>query len=145
MENLKDYQLNKKILCIDLKSFYASVECVLRGLDPFTTPLVVADKSIGEYAIVLAVTPYLKQMGVSSRCRVKDLPKDIDIIFARPQMAKYMEYSTKVVDIYLDFVSEEDLYVYSVDEAFLDLTHYLSYYKMSAYEIALKILNEIYH
>jgi DNA polymerase V len=145
MENLKDYQLNKKILCIDLKSFYASVECVLRGLDPFTTPLVVADKSIGEYAIVLAVTPYLKQMGVSSRCRVKDLPKDIDIIFARPQMAKYMEYSTKVVDIYLDFVSEEDLYVYSVDEAFLDLTHYLSYYKMSAYEIAIKILNEIYH
>ena len=104
MENLKDYQLNKKILCIDLKSFYASVECVLRGLDPFTTPLVVADKSIGEYAIVLAVTPYLKQMGVSSRCR-QDLPKDIDIIFARTNGK--IQVFNKVVDIYLDFVSEK--------------------------------------
>src|SRR5690554_7843212 len=74
METLKDYQLNKNILCIDLKSFYASVECVLRGLDPFKTPLVVADKSRGAGSIILAVSPYLKSFGIPSRCRIFELP-----------------------------------------------------------------------
>jgi len=145
MENLKQYQLNKNILCIDLKSFYASVECVLRGLDPFKTPLVVADRERSNGSIVLAVTPFLKDRGVPSRCRVYELPQDDDIIFARPQMAKYLEYSAKVIGVYLDFISEDDLYVYSIDEAFLDLTGYLDYYKKTDVEIAEDILNEIYN
>ena len=127
-----------------MKSFYASVECVLRNLDPFTTPLVVADKSRGDGAVVLAVTPYLKKLGVASRCRISDLPKHIDIIYARPQMQTYIEYSTKVIGIYLDYVAKEDLYVYSIDEAFLDVTSYLKLYQMTDLEIAQKILSDIY-
>ena len=103
METLKDYQLNKNILCIDLKSFYASVECVLRGLDPFKTPLVVGDESRGGGSIVLAVSPYLKSLGVPSRCRIFELPKDLDIIYAKPQMQTYLEYSAKVIGVYLDY------------------------------------------
>src|SRR5690554_606834 len=106
MEDLKIYQLNKTILCIDLKSFYASVECVLRGLDPFKTPLVVADKARGDGSIVLAVSPYLKSLGAPSRCRIFELPKDIEIIYAQPQMQEYLQYSAKVIGIYLDFISE---------------------------------------
>lgn len=143
MEDLKTYQLNKSILCIDLKSFYASVECVLRGLDPFKTPLVVADPSRGGGSIVLAVSPYLKTLGVPSRLRVYELPKDIDIICARPQMQTYLEYSAKVIGIYLDFISDDDLYVYSIDEAFLDVTHYLAYYKKTELELAETILNKV--
>lgn len=145
MNDFKKYQLNRNILCIDLKAFYASVECVLRGLDPFKTPLVVADAKRGDGSIVLAVTPYLKSLGVSSRCRVFDLPKDIDIIYARPQMQTYLEYTTKIVEIYLEFISEEDLYIYSVDEAFLDVTNYLKLYNMTDYELAKTILNKIYN
>ena len=144
MNDFKKYQLNRNILCIDLKAFYASVECVLRGLDPFKTPLVVADAKRGDGSIVLAVTPYLKSLGVKSRCRVFDLPKDIDIIYARPQMQTYLEYTTKIVEIYLEFISEDDLYIYSVDEAFLDVTNYLKLYNMTDYELARTILNKIY-
>lgn len=144
MEDLEQYRLNDSILCIDLKSFYASVECILRGLDPFKTPLVVADKQRGDGTIVLAVSPYLKTLGVPSRLRVRDLPKNIDIIFAKPSMQKYLEYSTQVIGIYLDYISEEDLYIYSIDEAFLDLTKYLKLYKKNAEEIANKILDDIY-
>jgi DNA polymerase V len=143
MEDLKIYQLNKTILCIDLKSFYASVECVLRGLDPFKTPLVVADKSRGGGSIVLAVSPYLKSLGVPSRCRIFELPEDLNIIYAKPQMQTYLEYSASVIGVYLDFISEADLYVYSIDEAFLDLTSYLAYYKKTDIELAEEILNTI--
>ena len=143
METLKDYQLNKNILCIDLKSFYASVECVLRGLDPFKTPLVVADKSRGGGSIILAVSPYLKSLGIPSRCRIFELPKNLDIIYAKPQMKTYLEYSAKVVGVYLDYISEEDLYVYSIDEAFLDITNYLKYYKKTDVALAADILNDI--
>src|SRR5690554_5282677 len=143
MEDLKVYQLNRNILCIDLKSFYASVECVLRGLDPFKTPLVVADKSRGGGSIVLAVTPYLKSLGIPSRCRIHELPENLNIIFAKPQMQTYLEYSASVIGVYLDFISEDDLYVYSIDEAFLDLTSYLAYYKKTDIELAEKILNTI--
>jgi len=83
-----------KVLCIDLRSFYASVECILRGLDPQETNLVVADVSRGEGSIVLAVTPKLKKLGVKSRCRIFELPKEIDIIFAKPRMKKYIEFSS---------------------------------------------------
>ncbi|NLB84512.1 MAG: Y-family DNA polymerase [Acholeplasmataceae bacterium] len=143
METFKQYQIHKKILCIDLKSFYASVECAIRGLDPFTTPLVVADQMRGDGSIVLAVTPYLKQLGIPSRCRIFELPKDLNIIFAKPRLKTYLEYSVKVVEVYLEYVSEEDLYIYSVDEAFLDVTKYLKLYQLNSYQLAKEILNRI--
>lgn len=141
---MEEYKLHKNILCIDLKSFYASVECAISGLDPFKTPLVVADKERGGGSIVLAVTPYLKQLGVPNRLRVYELPKNIDIIYRKPRMERYLEYSTKIIEIYLQFISEDDLYVYSVDEVFLDFTEYLDYYKKSDYELAKMIMAEVY-
>ncbi len=141
---MEEYKLHKNILCIDLKSFYASVECAISGLDPFKTPLVVADKERGGGSIVLAVSPYLKQFGVPNRCRIYELPKTIDIIYRKPKMERYLEYSTKIVEIYLRFVSEDDIYVYSVDEVFIDFTEYLKYYKMTDYEFAKKILKTVY-
>lgn len=140
---MEQYRLHKTIICIDLKSFYASVECVLRGLNPFTTPLVVADKSRSNGSVVLAVTPYLKRRGVKSRCRVYELPNDPRIIFAKPRMKKYLEFSTRVIEIYLKYVSYEDMHIYSVDEVFLDLTSYLSFYKKTDVEIAEMILKDI--
>lgn len=133
-----------KILCIDLKSFYASVECVLRGLDPYNTDLVVADESRGPGSVVLAVTPHLKKQGVKSRCRIFELPKDIEIIYAKPRMKRYIEFSSKVYEVYLKYVSKEDIHIYSIDEAFLDLTSYLNYYHQPAYDIAKNIINDIY-
>ncbi len=141
---MEEYRLHKNILCIDLKSFYASVECAISGLDPFKTPLVVADKERGGGSIVLAVTPYLKKFGVPNRCRIYELPKTIDIIYRKPKMEKYLEYSTRIVEIYLQFVSEDDVYVYSVDEVFIDLTEYLKYYNTTDYEFAKRILKTIY-
>ena len=140
---MEQYQIHKNIICIDLKSFYASVECVLRGLNPFTTPLVVADKSRSNGSIVLAVTPYLKRRGVKSRCRVFELPNDPSIIFAKPRMKKYLEFSTRIIEIYLNYVSYEDMHIYSVDEVFLDLTSYLSFYKKTDVEMAKIILKDI--
>lgn len=140
---MEEYRLHRNIICIDLKSFYASVECALLGYDPFETPLVVADKSRGGGSIVLAVSPYLKKFGVPGRCRIYELPKNIDIIYQKPRMEKYLEFSTKIIEIYLRYVSEEDLYVYSVDEAFLDLTEYLKYYQMTDFDMAKTILATI--
>jgi DNA polymerase V len=141
---MEEYKLHKNILCIDLKSFYASVECAISGLDPFKTPLVVADKERDGGSIVLAVTPYLKQLGVPNRCRIYELPKNVSIIYRKPRMERYLEYSTKIIEIYLQFISEDDLYVYSVDEVFLDFTEYLNYYKKTDYEIAKMVMAEIY-
>lgn len=140
---MEEYRLHRNILCIDLKSFYASVECALRGLNPFTTPLVVADKSRSNGSVVLAVTPYLKRRGVKSRCRVFELPEDPRIIFAKPRMSKYLEVSTQILEIYLKYVSFEDIHVYSVDEVFLDLTTYLNYYQKTDEEMAAIILEDI--
>jgi len=140
---IDEYRLHRNILCIDLKSFYASVECALRGLNPFTTPLVVADKSRSTGSIVLAVTPYLKRRGVKSRCRVFELPEDPRIIFAKPRMNKYLEVSTRIIEIYLKYVSFEDIHIYSVDEVFLDLTTYLKYYRKTDEEMAAIILRDI--
>ena len=141
---MKEYQTYKEIICIDLKSFYASVECSFLNLDPFKTPLVVADKSRGGGSVVLAVSPFLKNLGVPSRCRIYELPKNINIIFRRPQMKKYMIVAKKIIEIYLNYISEEDLHIYSIDEAFLDLTPYLSLYKKNTKEIAQDILRSIY-
>jgi len=141
---MEQYKLYRHILCIDLKSFYASVECAVSNLDPFTTPLVVADVSRGNGSIVLAVSPYLKKMGMPSRCRIHEIPPNLNIIFRMPRMELYLEYSAKIIEIYLRFISEEDLYIYSVDEAFLDITEYMSYYKKTDLEMAKMILDAIY-
>ncbi|MDX9690967.1 MAG: Y-family DNA polymerase [Acholeplasmataceae bacterium] len=141
---MDQYKLFRNILCIDLKSFYASVECAVLGLDPFTTPLVVADKSRGDGSIVLAISPYLKSLGLPSRFRIHELPPHIPVIFQKPRMSLYLEYSAKVIGVYLKFISEDDLYIYSVDEAFLDVTSYLNYYQKTDLELAKMILDEIY-
>lgn len=141
---MEEYRLHRQILCIDLKSFYASVECAELGLDPFKTPLVVADVSRGKGSIVLAVSPYLRSKGMPSRCRIYEIPEGLPIRFQKPRMELYLEYSAKVVETYLEFVSEHDLYIYSIDEAFLDVTEYLNYYQLNALELAKKILDTIY-
>lgn len=116
-------------LCIDLKSFYASVECADRGLDPFTTNLVVADPERSENTICLAITPAMKAHGIRNRCRMREIPANMDCIIARPRMHRYLEVSTQIVRLYLQFVSPEDLHVYSVDECFIDATPYLALYR----------------
>lgn len=130
-------------ICIDLKSFYASVECVERGLDPMTTNLVVADPERSEKTICLAITPSMKALGIKNRCRIFEIPKNIKYIIAPPRMQKYIDYSAEIYAIYLRYVSKEDIHIYSVDEAFLDLTDYLSTYHMSAKEMALMLMSEI--
>ena len=116
---------NKFYICIDLKTFYASVECVERGLDPFTTNLVVADPSRGKGAICLAISPALKVLGVKNRCRLFEIPDGVEYITAMPRMKLYMEYSTKIYSIYLRYISKEDIHPYSIDEMFLEI--YLKY------------------
>lgn len=125
----------KTYCCIDLKSFYASVECVDRGLDPYKACLVVADPERGEKTICLAVSPAFKALGVPGRCRVFELPKGVEYIMAKPRMRLYMEISAKIVSIYLRFISPDDLHVYSIDECFIDLTPYIGLYRKSAKEI----------
>lgn len=130
-------------LCIDLKSFYASVECVERGLDPLSTNLVVADPERSDKTICLAVSPSMKKLGVSNRCRVFEIPKHIKYIMATPRMKKYIEYSAEIYGIYLRYISKDDIHVYSVDEAFLDVTQYLKLYNMNAKELGIKIMQDI--
>lgn len=133
----------RQYVCIDLKSFYASVECVERGLDPMTTNLVVADAERTEKTICLAVSPSMKARGIPGRCRVFEIPKDIRYIMATPRMQRYIDYSVKIYDIYLRYISKEDIHVYSIDEVFMDVTDYLSLYRMNARELAAKIMKDI--
>ena len=133
----------KVIAVIDLKAFYSYVECIDRGLDAWKTPLVVADKERGKNTIVLSVSPYLKAKGVPSRLRIRDLPKGYDYVYAVPRMSRYIEKSTEVVKIMTDFVAHDDIHVYSIDEAFMDLTSYINYYHMTAEKIVLMIINAI--
>ncbi|MGI6713938.1 MAG: damage repair protein [Bacilli bacterium] len=130
-------------LAIDLKSFYAAVECVLRGLDPFATPLAVCDESRGKGSIVLAVSPYLRSLGVPARLRKFELPPLKDLILATPQMATYLTYSAHFNRILLEFVGEDDLHIYSIDESFINIGPYLKLYKKTPDEIALEILQRI--
>ena len=163
--------------CIDLKSFYASVECVERGLDPLNTNLVVADKERTEKTICLAVTPSLKEYGLSGRSRlfeviakVKEINKErkdkidnnfrgksylkselekdknlsLTYIIAKPRMALYLKYSTTIFGIYLKFISSEDIFAYSIDEVFCDITNYLNLYKVSPEELITKMIQEVY-
>ncbi|NYV28441.1 DNA repair protein [Streptobacillus felis] len=134
---------NKVYACIDFKSFYASVECAERDLDPFTTSLVVADETRGNGAVTLAITPYLKSKGIKNRCRIFEIPRDISYIKAMPRMKLYMEYSADIYAIYLRYISPEDIYIYSIDECFIDLTPYLKLYNMKAKDIVIMIKDAI--
>lgn len=137
--------MKKSYIAIDLKSFYASVECVERGLDPLKARLVVADESRTDKTICLAVSPALKAMGVPGRARLYEVKqKAKDFIVAMPRMAFYISYSTRIYNIYLRHIAAEDIHVYSIDEVFIDATPYLKNYKMSAKGLAQKIMQEVY-
>lgn len=130
-------------MCIDLKSFYASVECVERGLDPLTTNLVVADPERTEKTICLAISPSMKALGIKNRCRVFEIPGDIHYLMAPPRMQLYIDYSAEIYGIYLKYIAKEDIHVYSIDEAFLDVTNYLHMYQMGAKELGQTIMDDI--
>ena len=130
-------------VCIDLKSFYASVECVDRGLDPLTANLVVADPDRTEKTICLAITPSMKALGLSSRCRVFEIPEGVRYVKARPRMQRYMEVSADIYSIYLRYVSPEDIHAYSIDECFIDATPYLALYRMGAKEFAVMLMDAV--
>ena len=170
--------MKKIYMCIDLKSFYASVECIERGLDPLNTNLVVADESRTEKTVCLAITPSLKQYGLGGRARLfevmqkvkninyerrkknnykkfnsksyldselkKDKTLELDFIIAPPQMKKYMKYSTNIYSIYLKYLAPEDIFVYSIDEVFCDITNYLNMYQMTPKELVSKIIKDVY-
>lgn len=170
--------MKKTYMCIDLKSFYASVECVERGLDPLDTNLVVADSSRTDKTICLAVSPSLKSYGLSGRCRLfeakqkvrevnyqrrknnnykrfigksyidselkKDRSLELDFIIAPPRMKKYMKYSTDIYNVYLKYIAPEDIFVYSIDEVFCDISAYLNTYKMSPKELVSMIIRDVY-
>lgn len=141
-------------LAIDLKSFYASVECVERGLNPLTTNLVVADESRTEKTICLAVTPTLKAYGLSGRSRLFEVVqkarevkrktgRPLSYITAKPRMALYMEYSARIYGIYLSYFSADDIHVYSIDEVFIDATSYLPLYRTDAHSLARTVIKDI--
>ncbi|HHX78302.1 MAG TPA: DNA repair protein [Acholeplasmataceae bacterium] len=134
---------SKTYICIDFKTFFASVECVERGLDPFKTNLVVADPSRGNGAICLAVSPRMKEIGVKNRCRIYEIPNNIKYITALPRMKKYIEYAANIYAIYLKYIAKEDIHVYSIDESFMDVTKYLPMYKLTAEQLAQNILNDV--
>lgn len=140
MENNKQ----RVYFVIDMKSFFASVECAERGLDPMTTKLVVADESRTDKTICLAVSPALKALGIKNRCRLFEIPKTIDFIIAPPRMKKYIEYAANIYGLYLKYMSKDDIHVYSIDECILDVTDYLKMYKTRAKDFAQKLMKEIY-
>ena len=164
-------------IAIDLKSFYASVECVERGLDALTTNLVVADKQRTDKTICLAVTPSLKAYGISGRARLFEVVQRVrevngrrmmqspnrrltgksaddtelrrhpdwavDYLVAPPRMAYYIEYSARIYQVYMKYIAPEDIYVYSIDEVFLDVTNYLATYGLTAHQLAVKIIRDV--
>ena len=170
--------MSKVYMCIDLKSFYASVECIERNLDPLDTNLLVADESRTDKTICLAVSPSLKSYGLGGRCRLFEAKQkvkevnyqrrknnnyknftgksfiaselnnnkslELDFIAAVPRMNLYMKYSTKIYNIYLKYIAPEDILVYSIDEVFCDITNYLSFYKLSAEGLVMKIIEDVY-
>ena len=170
--------MDRIYMCIDLKSFYASVECRERNLDPLNTNLVVADSSRTDKTICLAVSPSLKSYGLSGRCRLfeakqkvrdvnyvrrknnnykkfsgksyidselkKDKSLELDFIIAPPRMKKYMKYSTDIYNVYLKYIAPEDIFVYSIDEVFCDITSYLNTYKLTTKELVSKMIKDVY-
>ena len=130
-------------IVIDLKSFYASVECVERGLDSMTARLVVADPERTEKTICLSISPAMKALGIHNRCRVFEIPKSVDYIMAQPRMQLYIDYAAGIYGIYLKYISKEDIHVYSIDECFMDVTNYLPLYQMTARELGQTIMADI--
>lgn len=130
-------------LCIDLKCFYASVECVARGLDPFETNLVVADPQRSHTTICLAITPAMKKIGIKNRCRVFEIPQEVPYIMAKPRMKRYMEVSAQIYATYLRYVSPDDIHVYSIDECFIYATPYLQLYSLEAKAFARMLMDEV--
>lgn len=128
---------------IDMKSFFASVECAERGLDPYETPLVVADIERTKSSICLAVSPKMKALGVKNRCRLFEIPPNLEYIIAKPQMKKYIEYAAEIYGIYLKYIAPSDIYVYSIDECFIDATDYLKLYSLTPIMFAKKLMDEI--
>ncbi len=135
--------MDKVYLCIDLKTFYASVECAERHLNPFETNLIVADPDRSKNTICLAITPKMKSMGVRNRCRICEIPSDMDYIVARPRMKLYIRYAAEIYAIYLKYIAKEDIFVYSIDECFIDLTGYLSLYRKSPAEMAEWLIRDV--
>ena len=135
--------MERNIAVIDMKAFYAFVECVERNLNPFTTPLVVCDPTRGDGTIVLSVSPFLKEQGVPSRCRRRDLPKIEGLILAQPRMELYIKKSAQIISIVLDYISEEDIHIYSIDEFFVNLTPYLKTYDCTPYQLVRKLQKAI--
>ena len=133
----------KRYLCIDMKTFYASVECAERGLNPFETNLVVADLTRGKNALCLAITPKLKAIGVKNRCRISEIPSNVKYEVAPPRMSLYIEYAADIYAIFLRYFSSQDIHVYSIDESFIDITDYLKLYKMSERSMARMLIDEI--
>lgn len=129
---------------IDMKSFFASVECAERGLDAMTTDLVVADEERTDKTICLAVSPSLKAKGIRNRCRLYEIPKDMEFIIAKPRMKKYIEYASEIYAIYLKYIDKRDIHVYSIDECIIDVTDYLKLYKIRAKDFARKLMAEIW-
>ncbi len=137
-------QKDRVYFVIDMKSFFASVECAERGLDPMTNNLVVADKERSETTICLAVSPAMKELGVKNRCRLYEIPDTIDYIVAKPRMKKYIEYAANIYAIYLKYIDKRDIHVYSIDECIIDVTDYLKIYKLRAKEFAKLLMGEIW-
>ena len=142
-KEVKKMGRQKSFICIDLKSFYASVECVERGLDPFKANLVVADPTRSQSTICLAITPAMKKLGVKNRCRIHEIPAGIEYITAMPRMQLYIDYSARIYSIYLRYISKEDIHVYSIDECFMDVTNYLSLYHMTEKEMAVELMDAV--
>ena len=135
--------IERAYLCIDLKSFYASVECVERGLDPMKANLVVADPDRSKGTICLAISPAMKALGVRNRCRVYEIPQNIEYITAPPRMQKYIDYAARIYEVYRKYIHKDDIYVYSIDEVFIDVTEYLSCYNKTPKEMAVILMEEV--
>lgn len=135
--------MKKTYMCIDLKTFFASVECAERNLDPFTTPLVVADETRGKNGICLAVSSYVRSFGIPNRCRLFEIPKELNCIIAKPRMQLYIQYAADIYAIYLKYISKDDIHVYSVDECFFDVTSYLSLYDLTATQLAKMMMDDV--
>lgn len=143
-EGRRLYALDERIyFCIDMKTFYASVECAERGLNPFETNLVVADISRGRGALCLAVSPRMKALGVHNRCRLFEISDNIKYEAAPPRMALYIQYAADIYALYLRYFSPDDIHVYSIDECFIDATAYLRVYNTDARSLAAKLMNDI--
>lgn len=129
--------------CIDMKTFYASVECAERGLNPFETNLAVVDETRGKNALCLAISPKMKSLGVRNRCRMSEIPKNINFIRALPRMQLYIDYAADIYELYLNYFDPRDIHVYSIDESFIDMTDYLKLYNLDAMSFAQKLMNDI--